>query len=286
MSDPETPVTVAITSELLFDLQSREPGPVFSFVKALEAANAQIKEHFPETKELFRVILINDNSSDKSLKETLKKTQLDKLIVWPPVSGENLIAKLKENKTHLYLSAKTGFKIHEAVNAGIAAASVFNSTLQQSETPNLPLCVVFDGDAVLFSDESECVTETGLENFFKHEDENVDIPMTEGPLKVFLEALKRLQRKFYDNNKREHCPILTYLLTSRNAGNAGYRALNTLKTWGLGTDQAYFLNGTSKGPLIKMINPHIFFDDQREHLEAAMEEGKLACLVPRPEKNP
>lgn len=99
---------------------------------------------------------------------------------------------------------------------------------------------------------------------------------------VFLEALRKLQKKFYDRGEevRQKCPIRTYLLTSRDAGSAGYRALNTLKTWGLATDEAYFLSGPSKGPLIEIISPHIFFDDQEKHLMAATSKGKLAGHVP------
>lgn len=105
-------------------------------------------------------------------------------------------------------------------------------------------------------------------------------PPTQGPFKGFLEALVKLQKKFYDSNKRSACPIQTFLLTSRGAGSAGYRALNTLKTWGLQIDQAFFLNGSPKGPLLEVIRPHIFFDDQQRHVNKALDVGTVAGLVP------
>ncbi|KAF3701373.1 Cytosolic 5'-nucleotidase 1A [Channa argus] len=275
-SETEMPITIAMSSELL--KQQMRPGPAYFFVKALNTVNAKIKQDYPESKELFKVILINGKSSHELIEEFSDLT-IDFL-----ESGEDLIAKLKEHKTHLYLSAEPGFKIQEAVNEGIAAAIIFPQEIQEvTELEKCELRIVFDGDAVLFSDDSERVNKTGLSNFLKYEKENVDNPMTEGPFKGFLKSLTNMQRKLVVKGESIIC---TYLVTSRNAGYAGYRALNTLKTWGLEIDQAYFLKGSPKGPFLKMIRPHIFFDDQKKHVEDAMKEGILACYVPYCKENP
>jgi len=99
-------------------------------------------------------------------------------------------------------------------------------------------------------------------------------------LRGFLEVLQRLQRKLHDKKIKGIFPIRTYLVTSRGTGCNGYRALNTLRTWDLETDEAVFLAGTKKGPTLEKIRPHIFFDDQMSHINAALAVGTLACLVP------
>lgn len=103
---------------------------------------------------------------------------------------------------------------------------------------------------------------------------------TQGPLKCFLEALGKLQRKFYAKNERMTCPIRTYLVTARSAASSGARVLKTLRSWGLEIDEALFLAGAPKGPLLQKIRPHIFFDDQMFHIEGAKELGTIAAHVP------
>ncbi|XP_023258516.1 cytosolic 5'-nucleotidase 1A-like isoform X1 [Seriola lalandi dorsalis] len=276
--DPETPITIVMSSEILFKKEKQSsrsmiPGPAFSFVKALKAANAKIKMRYPESEELFKVVLIPDKPDLK--KRIIKDNNLEDIITLLLVREEDLIGELQRNNIHLYLSAPPGLKVPDAIKAGIAAA-VMQTPENITEVPETPLRVVFDGDAVLFSDESErAFKERGLEGFLQNEREKVNVPMPKGPFKDFLEALGRLQKKFEEKD----CPVRTYLVTVRDAGNAGYRTLNTLKTWGLEINEAYFLGGAPKGPVLNMIRPHIFFDDQIHHVQGAMKEGVVAGHV-------
>ncbi|XP_061650205.1 cytosolic 5'-nucleotidase 1A-like isoform X2 [Phyllopteryx taeniolatus] len=118
-----------------------------------------------------------------------------------------------------------------------------------------------------------------LINTINHHRELHDTHYT-GPLKGFLEALGKLQRKFFDKGLRMDCPIRTYLVTARSAASSGTRALKTLRSWGLEIDEALFLAGAPKGPMLEKIRPHIFFDDQMFHVEGAAELGTVACHVP------
>lgn len=102
----------------------------------------------------------------------------------------------------------------------------------------------------------------------------------QGPLKGFLEALGKLQKKFYAKGQRLDCPIRTYLVTARSAASSGIRALKTLRAWGLEIDEALFLAGAPKGPMLEKIRPHIYFDDQMFHVEGAAEMGTIAAHVP------
>ncbi|XP_035284842.1 cytosolic 5'-nucleotidase 1A-like [Anguilla anguilla] len=140
------------------------------------------------------------------------------------------------------------------------------------------LRVAFDGDAVLFSDESEEVyKKKGLEAFIKNEKDKEDTPLKEGPLKCFLEVLCYLQKMLSD---RSPFKVLTYLVTSRNPIICGTRALKTLTSWDQEVNQAFFMAKSPKGPLLATIRPHIFFDDQKSHIDKALEWGVISAHVP------
>ncbi|XP_069008046.1 cytosolic 5'-nucleotidase 1A-like [Embiotoca jacksoni] len=279
----EIPVTIAMPIKVLFKEElgssSASPGPAFSFVKALKAVNAELLELYPESRELFKVIIIDEHPTG-SINSTIQTHGLNELITFLSVSEDQLVHKLQQHNTHLYLSDESQLKVKEALNEGIAAAAVFTpDNIAETEDQ---LRVAFDGDAVLFSDESERVfKDKGLKGYLENEMREIENPMKPGPFKTFLEVLERLQRKFHDKPEyKKKCPIRTYLVTSRGAGCDGYRALNTLRTWSLEMDEAVFNGGSKKGPPLQRIKPQIFFDDQMSHVEAALEVGIVACLVP------
>ena len=58
------------------------------------------------------------------------------------------------------------------------------------------------------------------------------------------------------------------IVTARNAPSHE-RAINTLKTWGVMTNDAFFLGGVNKSLILEVLKPHIFFDDQSGHLDMA-----------------
>ncbi|MEE6484355.1 hypothetical protein FKM82_013847 [Ascaphus truei] len=82
--------------------------------------------------------------------------------------GRSPIDYLKAYHTNLYLSSDA-MKVQEAIEEGIAAATIFSPNRNKAVNED-QLRVAFDGDAVLFSDESEqIVKEHGLDMFFEHE---------------------------------------------------------------------------------------------------------------------
>uniref|UniRef100_A0AAX7V219 Cytosolic 5'-nucleotidase 1A n=1 Tax=Astatotilapia calliptera TaxID=8154 RepID=A0AAX7V219_ASTCA len=284
-SEPEIPVTIAMSSGLLFKQEQQGYGPAFKFVEALKAVNAELINHYPESEELFKVKLINDSSSSDFLMNRIREHGLEELITLVPVTEDQPVNKLQRNNTHLYLSDEPGLKVQEALNEGVAAAIMFTPTNIITESEN-QLRVAFDGDAVLFSNESELVFKSGgLQEYLKNEKQNVENTMNGGPFKGFLEVLIKLQKKLQSKDpcKKFPIPILTYLVTSRGAEDCGGdRALNTLRTWGLELDEPVLLGGANKGPTLQRIKPHIFFDDQQRHVDAALEVGTVACLVLSP----
>ncbi|XP_047429286.1 cytosolic 5'-nucleotidase 1A [Mugil cephalus] len=301
---PRYAVTIAVSSRTLFNMvaerkiyeeegvekyvvyqQAHEneplkPGAAFPFVKALMNVNSRLRELYPDSEELFDIVLMTNNHAQVGVRLINSINHYDLTIErFCMTGGQSPIGYLKAYMTNLYLS-KDSEKVTDAIEEGIAAATMFarESEIELSETQ---LRVAFDGDAVLFSDESEIIVKQhGLDTFFEHEKQHENKPLAQGPLKCFLEALGKLQRKFYAKDERMNCPIRTFLVTARSAASSGARVLKTLRSWGLEIDEALFLAGAPKGPLLQKIKPHIFFDDQMFHIEGAKELGTIAAHVP------
>ncbi|WP_406643248.1 5'-nucleotidase [Amycolatopsis sp. WGS_07] len=56
------------------------------------------------------------------------------------------------------------------------------------------------------------------------------------------------------------------LVTARNAPSHERPVLSP-KQWGATVNEAFFLGGIPKGTVIDVLKPHIFFDDQKQHLD-------------------
>ncbi len=171
-------------------------------------------------------------------------------------------------KANLFLSANVE-DVRAALEAGFPAARVFPESIRASESHPGEIRIAFDGDAVLFSDESEQVFQLGgLDAFQRHEAEHAARPLPSGPFKPLLEALHRLQRDEGDGGMR----IRTALVTARSAP-AHERAIRTLMDWGVEVDEAMFLGGLAKGPFLSQFEPDFYFDDQTRHCESAALAG-------------
>jgi len=177
-------------------------------------------------------------------------------------------------KANLFLSANSD-DVRAALEAGFPAARVFPESVKASESHPDEIRIAFDGDAVLFSDESEQVFQRdGLRAFQRHEDEHAGRPLPSGPFKPLLEALHRLQREAGGGPMR----IRTALVTARSAP-AHERAIRTLMDWGVEVDEAMFLGGLSKAPFLRQFEPDFFFDDQTRHCESAAQVGPTGHVV-------
>ncbi|XP_061602344.1 cytosolic 5'-nucleotidase 1A-like [Cololabis saira] len=301
---PRYAVTIAVSSRTLFNMVAErkvyedqglekyvafqveneddplKPGAAFPFVKAVMNVNSRLRELYPDSEELFDIVLMTNNHAQVGMRLINSINHYGLTIErFCMTGGKSPIGYLKAYMTNLYLS-KDSNKVTEAIEEGIAAATMFMPE-KEMDLCQTQLRVAFDGDAVLFSDESEIIVKKhGLDTFFEHEKQFENKPLAQGPLKCFLEALGKLQRKFYAKNERMNCPIRTFLVTARSAASSGARVLKTLRSWGLEIDEALFLAGAPKGPLLEKIKPHIFFDDQMFHIEGAKELGTISAHVP------
>jgi hypothetical protein len=120
-----------------------------------------------------------------------------------------------------------------------------------------------------------------LAGFVRHEVEYQDEPMSPGPFRPFFAALKRIQDEFPEGRS----PIRTALVTSRNAP-AHKRVVSTFRSWGIHTDEAFFLGGIDKAGALEVFRPNIFFDDQMSHLSSAGLHVPAAHVIPHYEQEP
>lgn len=282
MSDPKQ-IVIAISSRALFNLDAShqvyvnqglkaysqyqidheeellEKGEAFPLVEKLLRLNTTLKDHKIE------VILLSRNSADTGLRvfNSIEHYQL-------PISraafcgGEDPYRYITAFGCHLFLSTDPA-DVRLALKEGVAAATLLAS--KQPKEASAQLRFAFDGDAVLFSDESERIYKTqGLEAFAKNEKDAAKLPLTGGPFKPFLAALHSIQSEFEPGQS----PIRTALVTARSAP-AHERVIRTLRAWNIRIDESLFLGGMTKASFLKAYGADVFFDDQQMHCTAASE---------------
>jgi len=283
MTDPNAEkLVVAISSRALFDLSeshdlferegleayrgyqmAREneplaPGIAFPLVQKLLRLNAAA----PEAPRV-EVILLSRNSADTGLRifNSIERYGLE-IVRAVFTGGASTSPYVNSFGAQLFLSANPE-TVAAALNAGIAAATILPSKAPQTASDKLR--IAFDGDAVIFGDESERVSqEQGIEAFHRHEMELADKPLSGGPFRGFLSALHRLQAAF----PADSSPIRTALVTARSAP-AHKRVILTLRSWGVRLDEALFLGGRDKGPFLQAFGADLFFDDSHANVESA-----------------
>ena len=275
-------LVIGITSRALFDLD--EAHRVYS-KQGLEAYRAyQIQREteildpgtgFPLVKSLLRindlgkgrlveVILISRNDADSGMRimNSVEAHDID-ITRFAFTDGPTAHRYLKPFYCDLFLSAQAE-DVQNALDAGFPAALVYPPPSPIPDEKG-QVRIAFDGDAVLFDDESERIfQEQGIEAFKRHEAELEGTPLNPGPFKDFLDAVSKIQRAFPESDN----PIRTALVTSRDAP-AHKRPIKTLRAWGIRLDEYFFLGGIEKGSILNALSPHIYFDDQRIHLQSS-----------------
>jgi len=277
-------LVVAISSRALFDLQQShrvfeeqgveayctyqierenqplEPGTAFPLVQKLLKLN-----ELGEPRERVEVILLSRNSADTGLR-VFNSIQAHGLPITRAAftSGNTPFRYIEPFGADVFLSSDPS-DVATTLDAGIAAATMLPST-NSSDSPNEgKLCIAFDGDAVVFSDEAEKVfKQHGLVEFAKHEVAAAKKPLPGGPFRNMLAALHQIQAEF----PAHESPIRTAIVTAR-AAPAHERVIRTLRAWNIRIDEAVFLGGLEKGQFLKTFGADIFFDDQHGHCDSA-----------------
>ena len=140
------------------------------------------------------------------------------------------------------------------------------------DSDDVELRVAFDFDGVLADDAAEQVYQSeGIEAFHRSEGEQADVPHDLGPLHELLMKIARLQE--LEKTRAASRPdygrrIKIAVIKSRNAPSHK-RVVTSLRAWGVTIDQTFFLGGMDKSRILRRFRPHIFFDDQKLHLDGA-----------------
>jgi 5'-nucleotidase len=294
-------LVVAISSRALFDLSEShrvfeeqgiaayhayqvaheadllEPGVAFPLVKKLLALNELLGDRGEVD-----VILLSRNSSDTGLRvfNSIHHYGLD-ITRAAFTSGASPYRYVAAFGAHLFLSADPS-DVRQALLAGCAAATIWATPPFAVASGDERLRIAFDGDAVLFSDESERIyRRDGLDAFNANEVAAAREPLSDGPFKGFLLALQRIQAIF----PAMEAPLRTALITARGAPSHE-RVVRTLRAWDIRIDEALFLSGLSKGRFLKAFDADIFFDDQETHCQDAstlVATGHVPMGVANPE---
>ena len=241
-----------------------KPGTGFALIEAILRIN-DIEAGVRRTE----VVIISRNSADTSLRisNSIDNYNLD--ITRAAFTGGEPVAKyLNAFEVDLFLSA-TEEDVQAAVESDVAAGLIYDGPSHNPADPLQQIRIAFDGDAVLFSKESEMIYQKqGLEAFIEHEKENAQQPLPEGPFAKLLKTLSFLQFDLDNNTGGGQPPLRTALVTARNSP-AHERVIRTLRTWNVRIDETFFLGGVPKHKILESFSPHIFFDDQHQHCEGA-----------------
>lgn len=280
---PAHKLVVAITARALFDLERGhalfedqgleayaehqrlhendilEPGIAFPLVRKLLALNEGAPPEAPRVE----VVLLSRNSSDTGLR-IFNSIEHFGLGIARAVftSGAPTIPYIQPFGAQLFLSANPE-SVRGALSQGVAAATILPA--KAATRVHDQLRIAFDGDAVIFGDESERISqEDGLVAFHENERDRAHEPLSGGPFRGFLAALHDLQAAY----PPEDSPIRTALVTARSAP-AHKRVILTLREWGVRLDEALFLGGRDKGPFLEAFGADIFFDDSQLNIANA-----------------
>jgi 5'-nucleotidase len=225
-----------------------KPGTGFALVKAILRLNEWGGARRAE------VVIMSRNSTETSLRifNAIDHYGLD--VNRAALSGGAPLAPyLHAFSVDLFLSQYED-DVSAALEGGIGAAILYDHASEDEQEID-QIRIAFDGDATIFSDESEKIfQEQGLEAFSRHEADNAKRPLPEGPFARFLKLLSSIQR-----------------------------VIRTLLKWGVVVDEAFFLGGVPKTEFLAAFRPNIFFDDQAVHCEraaAAVPTGRVPFPTP------
>ncbi len=257
-----------------------KPGTGFALIEAMLSIN-EIEAGVRRTE----VVIISRNSADTSLRisNSIDSYELD--ITRAAFTGGEPVAKyLNAFEVDLFLSA-TEEDVQAAVESNVAAGLIYDGPSRNRTDPLEQIRIAFDGDAVLFSKESEMIyQQQGLEAFIEHEKLNAEKPLPEGPFAKLLKTLSFLQFDLTNSTTQKTPPIRTALVTARNSP-AHERVIRTLRTWNVRIDETFFLGGVPKHKILESFSPHIFFDDQHQHCEGAARVVPTARVPHKDDEN-
>jgi 5'-nucleotidase len=311
----ENKIVIAVSSSALFDLSESDevfrtrgedayrewmsvhsaevlkPGNAFWFIKRFLSLN----RGFAPGQGPAEVVLLSRNDPEAGIRifKSIRHYELD-IIRAAFLDGRSPYPYIGAFDAALFLSTNTE-DVKAAVDAGLPAGLILSPGFGEDEEGELR--IAFDFDGVIAGDEAERLYRSpgGQERFAETELRKAETPLDPGPMKPFFEKLAALQQHQRAEGSAKaagftsqadldgsagiagepRTMIRTAIITARNAP-AHERVINTLKRWGIFTDEIFFLGGIEKRRILEAFKPHLFFDDQLRHFEDA---GPMAACV-------
>lgn len=243
-----------------------EPGVAFPFIRRLLDLN-----DLSEDERLVEVVILSRNDPETGMR-VMRSVQHHGLDITRAIfmQGRSPYRFMRPLRMSLFLSANEA-DVREAISLGFAAGHVVGRAVPDDGDTDLR--IAFDFDGVLADDSAERVFQSGgLEEYQENESALAEVPLDRGPMADFLEKINRIQgiedSKSVDDPQGYRRRVRVAVVTARSAP-AHERAINSIRQWGLRVNDAFFLGGLPKGPMLEVLQPHIFFDDQRRHVEGA-----------------
>lgn len=241
-----------------------KPGTAMPLIQSIIRLNT----HCGLEQSPIELVIISRNSIDSGIR-VLKSLRANGMAIqrFAFTAGDDVVPYVKAFGVDLFLTTNNA-DAQALIDQGICAAAVLRAPPESAAaSESEPLCIAFDGDAVIFDESSELIfKEQGLVAFQAHENDHQQDPIPRGPFAHFLEKLSGLQKALPLINGK---PLVRIALVTARGFPAEMRVINTLRHWGVAVDQSFFLSGFEKSAILAALKPHIFFDDQDRHLELA-----------------
>lgn len=288
--DLERALVVGVASCALFDLEASDavfrrdgeqkyreyqrdhldnalaPGVAFPFIRRLLTLN-----DLSEDERLVEVVILSRNDPETGMR-VMRSVQRHGLDITRAIFMQGRAPYQFMGPLHmsLFLSANED-DVREAMSLGFAAGHVVGPGVDDDGGNDLR--IAFDFDGVLATDSAEQVYQKStLEDYQRNEAALADEALPRGPMADFLGKINRIQGIEDACSARDpqgfQRRVRVAVVTARSAP-AHERPINSIRQWGLSVNDAFFLGGIEKGPILEVLQPHIFFDDQRRQVEGA-----------------
>nr|XP_046249846.1 cytosolic 5'-nucleotidase 1B isoform X2 [Scatophagus argus] len=247
--DADHAVVVAVTSRAVFGSGADDGedvygvGVAFPLLQALQRVNERLLEENPAESLLFDVVLITTDSQQQQLSaRIISSTRHHGLEVsrFCFSNEEDFVESLLKSNVQLFLTTDR----NEALQS--SQKGVLSALLDQQAAfcPSEQLRVMFCGDAVSREDA--------------------------GPVSASRQAAQSFSAQLGEMRQRFglfDSPLNIILMTSHGGRESCGGALRTLRSRGVGVDEAYSLAGAPRGPILSLLRPHFLLSDGLVGLE-------------------
>lgn len=253
-----------------------EKGLAYPFISRYLYINKVYADQSP-----VEVVLLSKNSPETGIRifNSIKEHRLD-ITRAAFTSGQSPYKYIPAYNISLFLSTNEE-DVLNSIKAGYPAGRILPTKVVDDADDN-ELRIAFDFDGVIADDESEKVYEETkqLKLYHAYESEKAAVPLGIGPLGEFFTKIsyfQKMESKKEQEDKNYKRILRTAIITARNAP-AHERAVNTLTSWGVSVDDLFMLGGIEKRRILEVVRPHLYMDDQIEHLNAEIQNIPLVHI--------